>query len=39
MHCSFMNNKMHYIVYYNARMKVERIESFYSKLSNTENRL
>ena len=38
-HKSFMINKMRYIVYYSAKRKAERIESFYSKLSETENRL
>ena len=31
-HKSFMINKMRYIVYYSAKRKAERIESFYSKL-------
>ena len=38
-HKSFMINKMRYIVYYSAKRKAERIESFYSKLSEAEKRL
>ena len=35
---SFMINRMHYFVYYSAMIKAERIDLFYSKLSETENR-
>ena len=38
-HKSFMIDRMRYIVYYSAKRKAERIESFYSKLSEAENRL
>ena len=38
-HKSFMINRMRYIVYYSAKRKAERIESFYSKLSEAENTL
>ena len=38
-HRSFMINRMSYIVYYSARRKAESIESFYSRLSEAENRL
>ncbi len=34
-----MINKMHYTVYYNTKTKVERVQSFCSKRSRTENRL
>ena len=39
LHKSFMINKMRYIAYYSAKRKAERIESFYSRLSEAENRL
>ena len=38
-HKSFMIDKMRYIVYYSAKRKAESIESFYSRLSEAENRL
>ena len=38
-HKSFTVNRMRYIVYYSAKRKAERIESFYSKLSEAENTL
>ncbi len=38
-HKSFMVDRMRYIVYYSAKRKAERIESFYSRLSEAENRL
>ncbi len=38
-HRSFTINRMRYIVYYSAKRKAERMESFYTKLSEAENRL
>jgi len=38
-HKSFVINRMRYIVYYSAKGKAERIETFYSKLSEAENTL